>query len=42
VEWDNACNNLLDKNNADELTKLLQQFDEFDTPIDSFVVYNFQ
>lgn len=37
VDWDN---NLLGENDSDELTKLLQQFDELDTPIDSSVIFN--
>jgi len=40
LDWDNACKNVLDENDSDELTKLLQQFDEFDTPIDSSVIFN--
>jgi len=40
LDWDNACKNVLNENDSDELTKLLQQFDEFDTPIDSSVIFN--
>ncbi|KAL4112044.1 hypothetical protein QTP88_015892 [Uroleucon formosanum] len=38
LDWNNACKDVLDENDSDELTKLLQQFDEFDTPIDSSVI----
>ena len=40
MDWNNVCNNLLDENDADELTKLLKQFDEFDIPIDFSVIFN--
>lgn len=40
LDTNNDCYNLLDENDSDELTKLLQQFDEFNTPIDSSVIFN--
>jgi len=40
LDWNNACKDVLGENDSDEITKLLQQFDEFDTPIDSSVIFD--
>lgn len=37
LDWDNTCKNVLDENDSDELTKLMQQFD---TPIDSSLIFD--